>query len=701
MNNIFKIAITFFLVINFMHAQQPHKPSDIVAQKKSQGITFQDVNLFSLTTKQKANVQIPKEVKEYTIFSLNSQKFASFKSNVPEAMNLEIPGQKSAIVLELVKVDITTENFEVIEMPSGKKVVPDKTISHYRGVVKGNPNSIAAISLSGDEVAGVVSLEGRHGNLVIGQLDHSKAHIAYQDEDISYLNEFACRLVGEENMKEYTEEQLFGNANNKAAAKCPEIFFDIDTDIVQDKGGSQGASNFIQSVFNQVATLYSNENITIKLSGMKTWTSSKPFSNTLDSYRAYRNQNSFNGDLGHFVTYNFSGGVAWVNALCGSRKYAVSGIDKNYSNVPTYSWSVGVVAHELGHNFGSHHTHACRWNGNNTAIDGCYTTEGGCAKPAIPSGGGTIMSYCHLTNVGINFTKGFGSQPANVMRNFISSSSCVGTCGGGGCSNGDAVTVTFRNNTNCTLQYFRNNASQFSINSGQTRQVSTTVGTNWEVKNTTNSSVDSFAIQCNQNEYTSTDNCSGGGGTSCDGVRPWSASVTYSSGDRVTYQGRLYEWTGTSWNNLGACPSAPSDPCAGIAMWSSTTTYSAGNQVTFEGSLYEWTGARWNNLGACGAARSQNISPPMNGKNTKELDVSAYPNPVHDILTVEIKNLFYGASKLSIKDVNGRTLKEIELRTSPGGKAQHTIDVSALSRGMYFVQVSNAKRTTTKKISIK
>jgi hypothetical protein len=96
-----------------------------------------------------------------------------------------------------------------------------------------------------------------------------------------------------------------------------------------------------------------------------------------------------------------------------------SSIGSTYSTVPTYSWSVEVVTHEFGHLLGSQHTHACVWNGNNTAIDGCYTTEGGCANPGIPSGGGTIMSYCHLTNTGINFTKGFGTQPGNIIRSKV------------------------------------------------------------------------------------------------------------------------------------------------------------------------------------------------------------------------------------------------------------------------------------------
>jgi len=97
----------------------------------------------------------------------------------------------------------------------------------------------------------------------------------------------------------------------------------------------------------------------------------------------------------------------------------------------------------LGHNFGSQHTHACVWNNNSTAIDGCYATEGGCSSSVgIPSGGGTIMSYCHLTSAGVNLSKGFGTQPGNLIRNRAYNGNCLTNCntGGGGGGGGGGGT---------------------------------------------------------------------------------------------------------------------------------------------------------------------------------------------------------------------------------------------------------------------
>jgi len=66
------------------------------------------------------------------------------------------------------------------------------------------------------------------------------------------------------------------------------------------------------------------------------------------------------------------------------------------------------------------------------AIDDCgplagYPNEGNCALGPDPVNGGTIMSYCHLTNFGINFSNGFGPLPAAAIRGAINQSLCLTT----------------------------------------------------------------------------------------------------------------------------------------------------------------------------------------------------------------------------------------------------------------------------------
>lgn len=74
-------------------------------------------------------------------------------------------------------------------------------------------------------------------------------------------------------------------------------------------------------------------------------------------------------------------------------------INGSYSGVALgrHSYSLAstqVIAHELGHNLGSPHTHSCLWD-NGKPLSICVPTEGDCYEGALEnSGEGTIMSYC-------------------------------------------------------------------------------------------------------------------------------------------------------------------------------------------------------------------------------------------------------------------------------------------------------------------
>src|SRR5690606_24947609 len=201
--------------------------------------------------------------------------------------------------------------------------------------------------------------------------------------------------------------------------------------------------NRATTVFAKVQSLYANAGISINLRELYVWTTADPYSGINSGQRLtefMQLRPVINADVGLYLDISSYGGVAAaVGGLCASNNYAYAGVNHSYQNVPTYSWTVEVIAHELGHLLGSPHTHACVWNGNNTAIDNCGSaampgSEGSSCKTTpltLPTAAvkGTIMSYCHLFipgvgNIGINFANGFGEQPAQRMKNYILSSPC-------------------------------------------------------------------------------------------------------------------------------------------------------------------------------------------------------------------------------------------------------------------------------------
>jgi hypothetical protein len=87
------------------------------------------------------------------------------------------------------------------------------------------------------------------------------------------------------------------------------------------------------------------------------------------------------------------GGQAWLSSLCDYKSKPSSCPYGGYGIVVLTKRSRDplVTAHELGHMFGSKHTHCY-----NPPIDECHSGERGCyAGPeTVPGDGGSVMSYC-------------------------------------------------------------------------------------------------------------------------------------------------------------------------------------------------------------------------------------------------------------------------------------------------------------------
>ena len=276
---------------------------------------------------------------------------------------------------------------------------------------------------------------------------------------------------------------------------------------------------------------------------MYVWNVASPYTATSTSAllsQFQSNRTSFNGDLANLLGYAGGGGIAaGFSGICNSsvaNSMCYSGIQSSYSNVPTYSWSVEVTTHEQGHLLGSRHTHACVWNGNNTAIDGCAgSTEGGCPLPGNPAGGGTIMSYCHLTSVGINFSLGFGPQPQSVIVNGINNGACLAVCGSSGCGTPSILTTTNITSSSATLNWFSVSGAgsyhvryrQSGVGNWTVANASTntynlnnlTLGTTyeWQAQTVCSSSTDTSAYSASATFLASITYCSSAGGV-IDGI---------------------------------------------------------------------------------------------------------------------------------------------------------------------------------------
>lgn len=424
-----------------------------VEEARTAGVEFEKRDVFTADVRRTtADPHLRQALTDGTLFELNKEAIQKILKNDTNFMTLQMPATDGTMVeLELVKVNIFADGFSVKTSAPAPEVTGQDLGVHYQGIVKGDPYSIAAVSVFKNEVAGFYYNEDK-GNNVLGRLrgnNPKNTHVLYADKNLLGRPDKYC-AVKDEPQRDLPISLL--QEPESIQSICVRMYLEANYDLFQDQGTVAATTAYIAAFFNQSATLYRNEAISMSISEMFVWNSPSPYtssssSTTLNQFRATRT--SFNGNLAHFLTLRNFGGIAYLNVICNTGfRYGVSGISFNFANVPTYSWTVDVFTHEVGHNLGSSHTHACVWNGNNTAIDSCgpdagFPYEGACSGAPSPAPGqGTIMSYCHLTS-GKNFALGFGPQPQAVIQNRVAAATCLTDCG-------SATTVNFTT-TNYTI----------------------------------------------------------------------------------------------------------------------------------------------------------------------------------------------------------------------------------------------------------
>ncbi|WP_299383199.1 GEVED domain-containing protein [uncultured Lacinutrix sp.] len=166
------------------------------------------------------------------------------------------------------------------------------------------------------------------------------------------------------------------------------------------------------------------------------------------------------------------------------------------------------------------------------------------------------------------------------------------------------------------------------------------------------------------------------------------ASVDLSSYAGSNVQLRFDGTTGTTWQGDMAVDAisltnGSADKCAGVSEYNSSQSYSVGDRVTYNGSLYERGASSWANLGACGTAR-------VLTQGTVEylgVEISVYPNPVKG-------NMLY--VKSNIENLPFTVVNMLGQEVAKG-TATHGVNVANLESGMYMIQFNVNNTLETRK----
>ena len=368
---------------------------------------------------------------------------------------LDVPlADGSTLALRLETFDVLAPGATVTLTGAAGPVpyTPDLTL--FKGQVVGDEGSLAVLAMTPEQVTGTIQQGGRRlliQPLATAGADHAIADAASlpaappqpfecPSEDLPMVG-----LAPPANLP-----ALPANVQATTTRLMCDMALDCDYDFfVKEGSDSTRAVNYALTMLGTTSAIYEREiNVRLQATYLNLWTTSgDPYAATTlqtalteftDWWNAYRT--GVSRDLAQLVSgRQLGGGIAFISQLC-SQSYGYSVIGNLYgaNTYPTNTstWDIIVMAHELGHNFGSFHTHSCWWQANGyapagTLLDSCYAQE----RPNDPcyTGGvgmvpflkGTIMSYCHLLGGGdSNIRLDFHTACKTVMRYYSEAASC-------------------------------------------------------------------------------------------------------------------------------------------------------------------------------------------------------------------------------------------------------------------------------------
>ncbi len=366
----------------------------------------------------------------------------------------------TAIVLELTRVEPFTEDAQiVVHGPNGDSRAPLPPDRWFTGGVSDVPESFVMLA-RGRSTRGFIVTGGRVATIgpeknVYGDGPHGRTLVSSFDPEGDMPPETRWFTCGTESLPVPPEPPAPALAGRRALSTVmyhAGIAIETDYELYTKKGSSVTAvAQYAGDLFAAISAIYQRDIlVTLQVNYLSVWTTpgdpwvATTSSAALSEFVSYwnTNRNAVPRSLAHMLSgRNLGGGIAYLNAVCSSFGYAVSGSLSGTApaNITTTYWDFMCASHETGHNFGSPHTHCY-----SPVVDSCCTcsTEsqcpGGTGAGPVPPEKGTIMSYCHLRPGGYSNVKMYLGVPSETsaavlsrMRTYVESrATCFGTVAG-------------------------------------------------------------------------------------------------------------------------------------------------------------------------------------------------------------------------------------------------------------------------------
>jgi len=328
------------------------------------------------------------------------------------------PGATGRLVLKRFEVAAPGARISLTG-PDGDSFLPLPSVAHFSGRVDGDPDSTVYVGALPDRLVAYVHTSAGHS--YVGPDESNVSYVVRMAD--SPLNatqteaSWSCAADQLPAALTATAQPSYPAAGLPDVAGFKQALVRIETDnqlYVHFGNSADNVGAYVLTLFGVINTVYEHDlDMHLTVSDVHLWTMADPYTgaDTLtqllqlgDWWHANRPIATYPRTYVHYLSgHPVSGGIAWVGVLCsgdfptGPDYGGGYGLTQVYGTYPLQLWDQYASAHEMGHNFGSPHTHCY-----SPPIDQCYGSE----TPAPPcysgmphnpgTGNGTIMSYCHL-----------------------------------------------------------------------------------------------------------------------------------------------------------------------------------------------------------------------------------------------------------------------------------------------------------------
>lgn len=384
------------------------------------------------------------DISHFENIKISNGLWSQKQKGIPNMLNLNIEFKGEQYGLLLRRRFIRSSNYELTTSSPNQKQDIDSYF--YYGVIEGDYNSWATLAVVDGQYK--ILMASKNGNIEVAH-QQNNIYKVYNSHDLMNVPSYKCHT----NDSNATQAKHIETETKSVGSDCVELYIECDNQSYVDNGNSVASTEaWALSIMNDVATIYNTINVPMLVNGVFVWNSVDPYV-TESSVQAVRDsfvnqiEDNYSGRVAQlFSTRDLGGGLAYgIGGLCGSYPdfpgpYSIAtSLETNYSAFPNFSFTVNVVAHELGHVFGARHTHACVWGaGFDSQIDDCGNVYAASNNdqpegqecfdennPILPSSGGTIMSFCNLTSGGIDLSSGFGTEVGDYIYDKYITAPCA------------------------------------------------------------------------------------------------------------------------------------------------------------------------------------------------------------------------------------------------------------------------------------